>query len=368
VFARSQKSLFKAGNSVALVGDFLNVLPANALYRIYSMTKPLVSVLALQLVESGVIRLSDPVAMYLPSFADAQVLQADGSARSAKQLMLIEQLLTHRSGLSYDFLPRCDVARRYQALQLVERADRTLAEYVDVIAECPLAFEPGSQWRYSVSTDVLARVLEVASGTPFSQLLNDSLLAPCGMHDTAFFVPETKQNRVASLYGSRLLGQVPDPVALPQPLTPLDCESSHPLNAPNTFVRGGHGLYSTIDDYQQFLSVLLRGVTPTGERLLSNAMVDMMWADRIPAGEQPLIIGDNPLPGYGWNLTGRVMRNLGSALSLTLENEGGWGGAAATYFFGHRASGLNGVVMTQYLGSAVPVGDDLRAAFLQALD
>lgn len=343
-------------------------LPEDALYRIYSMTKPIVSVLALQLMEEGVLRLADPVALYLPEFAQAKVLRADGSEPLAKTPMNIEHLLTHRAGLSYDFLPRCDVARRYQTAQLMERGSRTLEEFVATVATFPLAFEPGAQWRYSVATDVLARVLEVAAGKPLPTLLKDYLFTPCEMRDTAFYVPQEKQQRLASLYGTRQLGQIPDLGSLPQPLTPLDVSGGHPLNEPDTFVRGGHGLYSTTVDYQRFLSVLINGKTASGEQLLSPLTVNMMWQDRIPAAQQPLAIGDGPMPGYGWNLTGRVMTHPGEAMSLTLPGEGGWGGAAATYFFVHPETGLNGVVMTQYLGSMVPAGDDLRVAFLQALD
>lgn len=343
-------------------------LPDDALYRIYSMTKPIVSVVALQLMEQGVLRLGDPVALYLPEFSQAKILRADGSEQLAKVPMNIEHLLTHRAGLSYDFLPRCDVARRYQTAQLIERGSRTLDEFVSTVAGLPLAFEPGTQWRYSVATDVLARVLEVASGKSLPALLDEYLFKPCDMHDTAFFVAEEKQVRLASMFGSRQLGQVPTPGSLPQGLPPLDASDSHPVNAPNTFVRGGHGLYSTTLDYQRFLSVLMNGKSPSGQQLLSPLTVDMMWQDRIPEAQQPLAIGDNPMPGYGWNLTGRVMSRPGEVMSLTLPGEGGWGGAAATYFFVHPETGLNGVVMTQYLGSMVPVGDDLRVAFLQAVE
>lgn len=343
-------------------------LPQDAIYRIYSMTKPMVSVLALQLVEEGSLRLADPVGLYLPAFAALKVLQNDGSETPATSPMLIEQLLTHRSGLSYDFLPRCEVAKRYQEKKLVERSDRTLEEFVDVLATFPLAFEPGSQWRYSVATDVLARVLEVVTGCSLPQLLEGRLLKPCGMSDTAFHVPTGQQHRLVSMHGSRQLGQVPQLSNLPQPLTPLDVSESYPANAISTFVRGGHGLFSTTADYHRFLPVLMTGLTPSGEKVLAPSMLDLMWANRIPPSQLPLAIGDGPMPGYGWNLTGRVLLDLGAAYSLTLQGEGGWGGAAATYFFVHRDTGLNGVVMTQYLGSAVPVGDDLRTAFLQALD
>ncbi len=343
-------------------------LMRDALYRIYSMTKPMVSVLALQLVEEGVIRLTDPVDFYLPQFSKLTVLHDDGSESVAQTAMLVEHLLTHRSGLSYDFLPHCAVARLYQSAELVERADRTLEQFVDTVSEFPLAFEPGRQWRYSVATDVLARLLEVATGSSLPQLLQERLFSPCQLKDTAFYIPDNQQSRLATLYGSRQLGQVPELIDYPQPLSLLNADSSHPINSPETFVRGGHGLYSTTEDYQRFLPVLMTGCAPSGERLLSDAMLDLMWANRIPTHQQPLFIGDNPLAGYGWNLTGRVLIDLGAAYSLTLPNEGGWGGAASTYFFVHRESGLNGVVMTQYLGSIVPVGDDLRTAFLQALE
>ena len=343
-------------------------LPKDAIYRIYSMTKPMVSVLALQLIEEGVLRLTDPVGLYLPEFSSLKVLQNDGSETQAMSPMLVEHLLTHRSGLSYDFLPRCEVAKRYQSVNLIERGDRTLEEFIAVLATFPLAFEPGSQWRYSVATDVLARLLEVVTELSLPQLLEQRLFKPCGLVDTAFYVPMDKQHRLASLYGSRQLGQVPALNDLPQKLTPLDVATSNPMDSPDTFVRGGHGLFSTTADYQRFLPVLMTGLTPSGDRLLSSAMLDLMWANRIPSSQMPLAIGDNPMPGYGWNLVGRVLLDMGASYSLTLPEEGGWGGAASTYFFVHRHTGLNGVVMTQYLGSAVPVGDDLRSAFLQALE
>ena len=343
-------------------------LPQDAIYRIYSMTKPMVSALALQLIEEGRLRLADPVGLHLPEFASPMVLQSDGSKLPAKSPMLVEQLLTHRSGLSYDFLPRCDIAKLYQGESLIERADRTLEEFVAVLAKFPLAFEPGSQWRYSVATDVLARVLEVVTGSSLPQLLEERLLKPCGMNETAFHVPAEQQHRIASMYGSRQLGQVPQLANLPQSLTPLDVSDSNPVNSVNTFVRGGHGLFSTTADYQRFLPVLMTGFTGSGERVLSPAMMDLMWANRIPPNQMPLAIGDGPMPGYGWNLVGRVLLDLGASYSLTLPGEGGWGGAASTYFFVHRETGLNGVVMTQYLGSAIPVGDDMRTAFLQSLE
>ena len=145
--------------------DALNAAPLvdNPVYRIYSMTKPVVSVLALQMIEDGLLQLGHPVALYLPAAGKLTVL-CEGSERPIGRPVTIEHLLTHRAGFSYDFLPDCPVGMQYGKQVVAEDGSRTLAEMVDVILGCPLAAEPGTEWRYSVSIDVLARVLEVVSG------------------------------------------------------------------------------------------------------------------------------------------------------------------------------------------------------------
>ena len=146
----------------------------------------------------------------------------------------------------------------------------------------------------------------------------------------------------------------------------MNVDAAHPFDS-DTFARGGHGLYSTTSDYMRFLPVLMSGKTNNGTVLLSAPMVDMMWQNRIPDSQRPLAIGLLPLPGYGWNLFGRVMTDTGQALSLTGVGEGGWAGAASTYCWVDRERQLSGVVMTQYLGATVPVGDSIKSAAYQAL-
>jgi CubicO group peptidase (beta-lactamase class C family) len=152
-----------------------------------------------------------------------------------------------------------------------------------------------------------------------------------------------------------------------QTLTAIDVDGMYPA-ADSNFRRGGHGLFSTASDYLKFATMLLDGKTVSGEVLLSRTMLKMMQANRIPEHQLPLKIGLGPLPGYGWGLTGRVMLDTGQAMSLTNNGEFGWSGAAATYFWVDPAESMVGVIMTQYLGSILPLSEALRTAAYQMLD
>lgn len=342
-------------------------LPADPIYRIYSMTKPVISVLAMMLIEEGDLALPAAVADYLPMAADITVqTAADGSSKPANNPMLIEHLFTHRAGLSYDFLPECGIADLYRQQRLAEDGSLTLAELVEKLLATPLCFEPGSQWRYSYSIDVLAHILEVVAGQPIEQLLQSRIFDPCGMRDTAFCVAADSLDRLLPMFGQRELGEKMSVITGAQTLKPMNIEQSHPVNSPS-FTRGGHGLYSTASDYMKFMQVLDNGKTPDGQTLLSAPMCKLMWSNRLPDSHLPMCIGPNTLSGYGWGLFGRVVKDLGQTLFLTGSSEGGWSGAACTYFWVDPELELRGVVMTQYLGATVPLGDYIRCAAYQAL-
>ncbi len=342
-------------------------LPDSPMYRIYSMTKPIVSIAALQLIERGELYLPTPLSAFIPQFSEMKVACPHGGQdKSAKNPITVEHLLTHRSGLSYDFLIECNVAKLYRDQDLVNRVDLSLGEFTELLASMPMASEPGTTWRYSYSTDVLARVLEVASGKSLQELLQELVFAPCGMNDTGFALGDAQKTRLLTMYGQRSLSEEMWNIKGPQTLTPMPVDHGYPLQS-NTFARGGHGLYSSADDYLKFMQLLVDGCTPAGERLLSAPMVEMMWCDRIPEHQQPMVIGENPLSGYGWNLFGRVLIDPGQAAFLSSEGEGGWAGAASTYFWVDRKTGLSGLSMTQYLGSGIPLGDIVRSAAYQAL-
>ena len=344
-----------------------NPLQADSIYRIYSMTKPVISVLCLILVERGLLRLGDPVSRWIPEFADQQVIGDKGEAEPLQRCMTVEDLLTHRSGLSYDFLPDCAVAEQYRDNHLADDGSRSLSDLVKILAELPLAYQPGERWYYSYSSDVLAHLLECVAGKPLRMLLKEELLLPLDMQDTDFQVSEANTSRLADMFGQRSLGQQPDATLSANQLSPMSVEASYPSTSGNTFARGGIGLFSTIDDYLRFMNVMLSGTSCTGEQMLSSAMVDFMWCNRLSSRQMPICIGQNAFPGYGWGLAGRVMSDPGQSLNLASEGEGGWAGAASTHFWIDRRSGFSGIVMSQYLGSVIPLGSDIQSLGYSAL-
>ncbi|MGQ7847814.1 serine hydrolase domain-containing protein [Granulosicoccus sp. 3-233] len=348
----------------------LQAMSEDTLFRLYSMTKPIVSVYCLQLIESGLLQLDDPVSRYIPEFGQQQVLASDGRLQALQRAMTIEDLLTHRSGLSYDFLPGCKVAEGYRDAGFAADGGRSLQELCVALAEMPLAHQPGSCWYYSYSTDVLAGVLERVSDKPLGTCLQESLFAPLGMEETAFQVGAENRSRLAQMFGQRELGQVPVAGATDRApvnrLQPMDVEQSYPSDS-ETFTRGGIGLYSSMRDYRRFMGVLMHGKTPDGARLLSRPMLDLAWQNRLRDSQMPITIGDKAYPGYGWGLTGRLMVDTSAALRLSACGEGGWAGAASTWFWVDPAREFSGIVMTQYLGSEISLGPDMQGLAYAAL-
>ncbi len=336
------------------------MLQSDAIYRLYSMTKPVVSVACLQLIEAGLLRLSDPISHWIPAIGKQKVLHSDGRLLPLERPITVEDLLTHRAGYSYDFLPDCAVAEQYRQAQLVADGTRTLAELVQVLADCPLAWQPGTRWYYSYCTDVLAHVIECVCNATIGSCLHSSLFEPLGMGDTSFQVSPVNQHRLVSMYGQRELGLVPVITGHDNDLVAMNVDQSYPVNNEH-FGRGGIGLYSTIDDYRAFMGVLMHGLSPTGEAMLSKPMLDMLWQNRLSVSQMPIDIGGNAYPGYGWGLTGRVMQDTGQAQFLTVNGEGGWAGAASTHFWVDRQNVFSGLVMAQYLGSNIPLGADVQA-------
>jgi CubicO group peptidase (beta-lactamase class C family) len=341
-------------------------LPENPIYRIYSMTKPIVSAIAMMLLEEGRLRLYDPVGAFVPEFASPRVLGAEGKQHKAGRPMLVEHLLTHQSGLSYGFLLDCPVAALYRTTDL-RSTHGPLADFVRTIAQFPLAFEPGTQWRYSVATDVLARVIEIVTGKPIQEVVRERVTAPLGLEDTGFFVKPKQRKRIVPAFGQQNLDRIQEFPPGPQKLTPADVSNVYPCDD-EKFGRGGYGLFSTTQDYLVIARFLATGKAPDGMRLLSRKSVQLMWTNRIPSERLPLMIGAIGLPGFGFALAGRVLLDPGRALVLGSAGEFGWAGAASTFFLIDPAEDLILVVMSQYLGATVPLIDDMRNAIYAMLD
>ncbi len=341
-------------------------LPEQPIYRLYSMTKPVVSVLALILIEQGKLRLYDALVQFNRAFAGMRVLHPDGRLEPANRFINVEDLITHRAGFTYPFIHGCHVSPYYRQACILEDGTMDLDEMMARLAKLPLAFQPGTQFRYSVCTDVLAHVVEKAAGMTIDRFAQQELFEPLDMVDTAYKVTPTKLDRLLPMYGTGDLLAVPALDLQPHTLEPRDVNDFYPPDV-DGLRRGGHGLFSTMDDYAAFARMLMSGKTADGRTILSRPMLSMMRANRIPADQLPLTIGLQPLPGYGWGLGVRVMLDTGRALQLTNVGELGWAGAASTFFWVDPTEEMIGLVMSQFLGSALPLADDMRTAAYQML-
>ena len=335
-------------------------LKPDQIYRIYSMTKPIVSVAAIRIIEANKLSLYSNIQDFIPSFKYLKILKPNGELERLKRPINIADLLTHTSGLSYNFNMGCSVAQFYQEKNILNDPNISLEELVEQIATLPLAFQPGERWRYSVATDVIGRVLEVIEKKRLNDILDEQLLGPLEMKDTAFGVSKNNIKRVMPMHGNTDANKL---ISFEQaPLKLVDAEKNHPSQADIINLRGGTGLFSTIDDYQLFCNFLLNGKDKSGSPLISKTMHNFMLTNRIPDHMLPLRLGPIALSGYGWNLIGRVMTKKGQAMSLTENGEFGWSGAASTYYWIDRKNQLTGIIMTQYIGGYLTLSDDFRAA------
>jgi len=345
----------------------------DTVWRIYSMTKPITSVAAMMLYEEGRFALSDPVSAFIPSFGDIRVY---GGGSDLKQVTVpavepvrIWHLLTHTAGLTYGFHRVHPVDALYRAAGFEWGTPRgaDLARSCGLWAGLPLLFQPGTEWNYSVATDVLGRVVEVASGQRLDEFLADRIFRPLGMTGTAFWADPAAQPRLAALYSPG-----PDGKA-----ARLDAFGRGALREPR-MLSGGGGLVSTAADYDRFTQMLLhRPGSPAGEldgiRLLSPRTVAYMARNHLPGGldletfGRPLF-AEAPFRGVGFGLGFAVLIDPVPGKVLGSAGELSWGGAASTAFWIDREADLTVSFFTQLLpSSAHPIRQQLRQLVYQAL-
>jgi CubicO group peptidase (beta-lactamase class C family) len=325
----------------------------NSVFRIYSMTKPLVSVAAMMLVEEGKVQLTDPVSKFLPAFkgqrvsaarADAAFARVTYGTVAADREMTVQDLLRHTAGLAYgEITVNAPVKDAYAKAGLYQPTvrdfdsrDLTPAEFVERLAAAPLAHQPGTMWEYSLASDLLGRVVEAAAGKRLADFLDERLFKPLRMADTAFFVPQDKMARLAQAFPT-------DPASgLPNKL--ID------VSAPPKNDSGGAGAVSTAADYLRFTQMLLNGGELDGARILSRTTVNLMASDhlgtRISAPFTPgeLLLG---MPGYTFGLGFAVRQGQGIAGVHGSAGEFMWAGYAGTYFWVDPAEQVTAVMMTQ---------------------
>ena len=266
----------------------------DAIFRIYSMSKPITGVALMMLYEEGKFRLSDPVRRYIPEFADLKVAASwgpDGPVlEDADHAMTIRELMTHTAGLAYGIGDPHPADRLYQR-EGVLNSRGTLKDMIDKLAGLPLRQQPGSRWTYSVAVDVQGYLVEVLSGQPFDEFLQERIFDPLGMVDTGFHVPAEDHGRFAQVYGYDEAGTLVAPPA------PDASEGPRPFLDPATFFSGGGGLVSTTMDYMRFCQMLLNGGELDGVRILSPTTVDMMRTQSPSPGHGRLRPGPGFRPG-----------------------------------------------------------------------
>lgn len=316
----------------------------DAIFRIYSMSKPITGVALMILYEEGRFRLSDPVEMYLPEFRDLQVYvgkDENGNLITEPQnhKMTIRELMSHTGGLTYGIFAQSDVDSLYVDAGLLS-PDDTLAEFTRKLGEIPLKHQPGSRWEYSVSVDVQGYLVEKLAGQPFGDFLEERIFQPLGMTDTDFFVPPEKASRFAQVYGYDADGK----------LQPGEGFANANFLADPAFQSGGGGLVSTASDYLRFAQMLLNGGELDGARILAPLTVDLMHRDHTPPNMTGPMSGAD---GTTFGLDFAVIENPVLAESYS-AGEYYWGGAAGTWFWIDPVENLVFVGMIQQFGNPRP--------------
>jgi CubicO group peptidase (beta-lactamase class C family) len=338
----------------------------NSIFRIASMSKPITSVAIMMLYEEGKLFLSDPVSKFIPAFKGLQVIETGAAAPvAARRNITVRDLLTHRSGITYGFLNGGAVGGGYRKNGVTDgltTTTMTLEEGINKLAAEPLVAHPGAAFNYSLSTDVLGRIVEVASGQPFNAFLSDRIFKPLKMVDTDFVVPDAKWPRMTTVYS-------PDKEAGIRPMKDPESFGNTVMSpiayykAPKTYYSGGAGLASTASDYARFAQMLLNGGVLDGARLLSPKTIEMMTLNHTADLTPPLqLLG----PGANFGLGFRVVTDLASTLTLGSQGTYGWSGIYGTNFWVDPKERLVAIVMVQrYPGS--PVAGAFQPLVYQAL-
>ncbi|MHB0775781.1 serine hydrolase domain-containing protein [Halomonas sp. WWR20] len=379
-----QNAFFDSAGGLAMHAD--KPIGMDSIFRIYSMTKPIVSVAAMTLYEEGRFQLDDPLARFLPEFEEMQVLvggDADNPRlEPARSLITLRHLFTHTSGFTYDFLKSSPVDELYYRNKITFMGgDTSLAEVVTRLAEQPLLCHPGSEWNYSVSTDVLGRVLEVISGQPLDQFLQERIFKPLGMVDTAFSVSEDKWDRFTTMYTSASDAPPAPPLGhdithiIPEPPSGLklaDPAAGGRFAKPVKVLSGGGGLTSTTADYLRFCDMLQHKGALNGKQVLGRKTVEFMTRNHLPGSMadmgQPRFNNGHMGAGLGFGLGFAVVLDPALAQTQGSAGEYFWTGMANTQFWIDPQEDLSVIQMAQLMPSSLlPLRRDLRSLVYQAL-
>ena len=342
---------------------------SDTIYRFYSMTKPITSIAAMQLYEKGLLQLKDPISNWIPGFSDSKVF-AGGDAinpetRGATREITVHDLLTHTSGLTYHFHMANAVDEMYRRAGFDwTSSPGDLENQCNVLASLPLLFDPGTEWNYSYSTDVLGRVVEVVSGLTLDTYMEENIFQPLGMVDTGFSVPDGQESRFASCYF---------PQGENKQAALLDDALRSPYLREPIGLSGGGGLVSTLVDYHRFTQALRNNGVLDEQRIIGRKTLQFMTRNHLPGGVdltqygRPLF-SETTYDGVGFGLGFSVVVDPTKAKVLSQEGEYGWGGAASTAFWVDPVEDLTVIFLTQLLPSSThPIRPEMKALIYQSL-
>ena len=346
--------------------DDSKTLKIDDLFRIYSMTKPIVAVAAMQLYEKGMFHLSDPISKFLPELAELSVMDEEGNLTPNEASISMQQLLTHTAGFSYGF-SNSKVDQEYNKAELWKSKDSD--DFIKRVAALPLHYKPGERWHYSIAVDLTGVIVERLSGMGLDEYLQTYIFEPLGMVDTFFEVPKQKMSRFLPNhyydYGEKSLKTVQ--------------ETKEKYNAMSNYedvsmFSGGGGLVSTAMDYMLFMEALQNGGSLNGNRILGPKTLQYMIRNHLSGSiEQKGGAGENPLDqasnnGFGFGLGFGLVTNSVNNSIIGSEGEYNWGGAAGTVFWIDPVENITVVSMIQLMSSPWKLREDLKVAVYQALD
>jgi len=338
----------------------------DAIFSIYSMSKPITSIALMQLYEKSLFRLDDPIHWHIPSWRNLRVYESglypNFLTSRPNRHMTIRDLLSHMSGLTYDFMLRTNVDAAYRKTKLQATGD--LQAMIDTLAQLPLEFSPGEQWNYSVSTDVCGYLVEHFSGMKLDKYFQKHIFDPLGMEDTGFSCAKEKVNRLASLYEQH-------PKKGPVLVDPGGAKTARVKK--RKMLSGGGGLLSTMSDYYRFCSMLLNQGELDGTRIIGRKTLAMMASNHLPDHKDltemsQSAFSETTYQGVGFGLGFSVILDPVKTQSLTDEGEYGWGGAASTVFWVNPKEEMVVIFLTQLLPSSTyQVRRELRSLVYSSL-
>lgn len=355
------------GDDIAL--QWSSGVADDAIFRIASMTKPITSVAFMQLVEQGKVALTDPVAKYIPEFAKLGVFVGGGGnvpfiTRAPTTQMRVVDLLRHTAGFTYSFQEQGNVDAAYRKTDVESWSKNTSQSVIDTLAQIPLEFDPGTQWNYSVATDILGILVERISGLSLPEYFQTHIFAPLGMNDTFFQVPADKAARIPEGFSF-------DPEAKMKLIDKAGADSMWAKGW--SFNSGGGGLASSVADYHRFCRMLLNGGALDGAQMLSPKTIELMTANHIPGGQDltqmsKSLFSEAEMAGIGFGLGFATTIDSAATLAPCSNGDFYWGGMYSTAFFVDPVEDIIMIFMTQLLPSTTyPVRREIKTMIYSAL-